>query len=98
MNAGEVGRFCRVRRNRRVPADTLLVGYARQPERQPRQPRAKAFRDLTWAASSRTRRSLQSRDDLRAHGGPPRFTRIIAQRTVHELHRPGNLVRVDTLT
>ena len=26
MNAGEVGRFCRVRRNRRVPADTLLVG------------------------------------------------------------------------
>src|SRR5262249_48266738 len=33
MNAGEVARFCRVRRNRKVPATCCFVGYASQPER-----------------------------------------------------------------
>jgi len=36
MNAGEVARFCCVRRNRKVPGYPLLVGYASPPEHQPR--------------------------------------------------------------
>ena len=43
MNAGEVSRFCCVRRNRKVPGYPLLVGYASPPEHQPRNRARKRF-------------------------------------------------------